>query len=106
MDLDRLEFEITELLTERNLTTLKHTADKELVRQFVETLLETARPLPPRQLHPLLARVLGLADEFTRRKAVEFLQAHRWQNRWDSYKLVVAMAAAVILCLLTYFFAR
>jgi len=106
MDLDRLEFEITELLSERNLETLSKTSDKEITRQFIAELLETAKPLTPQQLKPITQHMLSWADDETREKIRMFLQSHRLNNNWNKYKLVFAIAGGIILCIFIYFLSR
>lgn len=106
MDRDRLEFEITELLTERNLHTLQHTEDKPLVKEFIVEMMETVRPLTMQQATPLLQQVAPFADAALRRQIHSFLETQTWHKRWENYKIVVAIAAGILLCLLIYFFSK
>lgn len=106
MNLDRLEFEITELLNERNTCTLSGTEDKEIVQQFIEEMLAAARPLTSKQFKPIAEQVLPLADEVTKQKMQQFIQSHTWNNRWNSYKIVFAIVAGILLCLLIYFLGK
>jgi hypothetical protein len=102
MDLDKLEFEITELLSERNTDTLLKSDDRQMVQQFIGELMETARPLSPRQLEPVIKQVLPLADKATGEKLKAFVETHTWDNRWNTYKIVLALAAGILLCILIY----
>lgn len=106
MDLDRLEFEITELLSERNTATLANTEDTLIVQQFIEELLEAARPLNPGQLKPITDHLSPLANEATREKMKRLLQSHARDNRWNNYKIAFAIAAGILLCLLIYFLGK
>jgi hypothetical protein len=106
MDLDRLEFDITELLSERNTETLSNTVETNIVQQFIEQLLETARPLSPKQFQPIANLLMPLADEQTKQKMQVILQSHSRVNLWNSYKIVFAIVTGVILCLLIYFLGK
>lgn len=106
MDRDRLEFEITELLTERNLHTLRRTEDKPLVKEFILELMEVLRPLTMQQAGPLLQQVEPFADDSLRQQMRSFSESQTWSKRWDNYKIVVAIAAGILLCLLIYFFSN
>jgi molecular chaperone DnaJ len=103
MDLDRLEFEITELLSERNTEMLNRTADRQMVQQFIELLFETARPLSSKQLKPIADHLYPLADHETREKMRMFLESHTWDKRWHTYKILFAVIGGILLCLLIYF---
>ncbi|HEX6915221.1 MAG TPA: DnaJ domain-containing protein [Chitinophagaceae bacterium] len=105
MDLDRLEFEITELLSEKNTGLLKTTPEQELVQRFIETIIETARPLSPQQYLPVYQQLYPLADEATQKKMQALLISHRNENRWQRYKIVFALVAGLLLCLLIYWLA-
>jgi molecular chaperone DnaJ len=106
MDLDRLEFNITELLSERNLNSLSGTEDKDMVQQFIFEIIELSKLLTSKQFKPVAELLYPLADESTKEKMNQFLSAHTWDNRWRNYKLVVAIVGGVLLCLLIYFFSR
>jgi molecular chaperone DnaJ len=103
MDLDKLEFEITELLTEKNLNTLTATEEKEIVQRFIEELLAAANPLTPEQLKPITGKVSPLANETSKVMIQELLQRHSWNNWWHTYKILFAFIAGILLCLLIYF---
>jgi DnaJ-domain-containing protein 1 len=106
IDLDKLEFDITELLSERNTDTLIRTQDRQIVQQVIEAILVTAKPLSPKQFRPIINQLLPMADDTTREKIRTFLHSHSWDNRWNNYKIVVAVIGGIILCLLIYFIAR
>jgi molecular chaperone DnaJ len=106
MDLDRLEFEITEILSERNTNTLTNTEDKDIVQQLIEELLEAARPLSSKQFNPIASQVTPFASPATKEKINRFRQEHAWENRWKNYKIFFAIAAGVLLCLLIYLLGR
>lgn len=106
MDLDRLEFEITELLSEKNTETLFRAQDRAITQQFIIELLETARPLTSKQFKPISEQISSLADEETKEKIRIFLQSHTLNNHWNTYKIVFAIGAGIILCLIIYFFGK
>jgi hypothetical protein len=106
MDLDKLEFELTELLSERNTETLTNAPDKAIVQQFIRELLYAARPLTQKQYKPITDHVYPLADDATKEKIRQLQQRHAWDNRWNSYKVVFAIAAGILLCLLIYYVGR
>jgi len=106
LDIDRLEFEITEMLSEKNLETLHRTEDRQIVQQFVEAVLETGDPLDTRQLNAIATQLSSLADETTKEKMRKFIQDHSWDKRWNRYKILVAIMGGILLCLLIYFIAR
>lgn len=103
LDLDRLEFEITELLSEKNTGTLLNTADKQIVQQFIAEILETGKPLPSKQFKPLSDRLFPLADEETKAKIKAFLSTHSWNHLWETYKLLFALLGGILLCLIIYY---
>jgi hypothetical protein len=102
MDLDRLEFEITELLSEKNKETLAKTADIDITQSFISELLETAKPLSSKQFKPISEQILPLADARMKENIRLFLQSHTWENRWNTYKIFFAIAAGIILCFIIY----
>lgn len=102
MDLDSLEFEITELLSEKNKETLAGTEDREITQSFIATLLETAKPLSSKQFKPISEQILPLADAQMKEKIRQFLQSHTWENRWNNYKIFFAIAVGIILCFIIY----
>jgi hypothetical protein len=106
MDLDRLEFEITELLSERNTGTLAKTEDTAIVQDFIKELLEVSEPLSPGQFKPIADHLSPLANEATKEEIKQFLQSHAWDNRWNTYKIVFAVIAGILLCLLIYFLGK
>ncbi len=106
MDLDRLEFEITELLSERNIGTLAGTAEQEIVQQFIGEILGAARPLSPGQFKPVSEQLIPLADEKMKTQIKQSLQSHTWDNRWNTYKIFIALLGGALLCLLIYFISR
>jgi len=106
MDLDRLEFDIRELLSERNLQTLGKTAETDLVQLFIAELLETAAPLTVNQLQPIIEMITPLANDTTRLQITAFIQQHKREHQWQSYKILVAIITGVLLCVLIYFAGR
>ncbi len=106
MDLDRLEFEITELLSERNKETLAKTEDTAITQSFISELLETAKPLSSKQFKPISEQILPLADDKMKEKIRLFLQSHTWENRWNDYKVFFAIVAGIILCFIIYLFGK
>jgi hypothetical protein len=102
MDLDKLEFEITEILSEQNTQTLSGTQDKEIVQQIIDELLEAARPLSPGPFFTTMQNLIPLASPSTREKIGRFQTKHAWDNRWKNYKLLFAVAAGILLCLIIY----
>jgi len=102
IDLDRLEFDITELLNERNTEVLSQTEDKEIVHQFIDSLLGTAEPLTSLQFKPIADQLFPLADDAMKEKIRQCLQRHTWSNRWNNYKIVFALVVSILLCLVIY----
>ncbi|MCE3282910.1 MAG: dnaJ [Chitinophagaceae bacterium] len=106
IDLDRLEFEITELLTEKNIATLSVTEDKGIVQQLIVGVLEVAKPLSTGQFKPLAAQLAPLADDATLKQMQQAMLAHSRERRWDDYKLVVAIIVGIVLCVMIFMLAR
>lgn len=106
LDRNSLEFEITEMLSERNMNSLGATQETNIVTQFIEELMETARPLSTEQFSHISNRLSPLADETTREKMQVFLQDHTWGSRWNRYKILLAIAAAIVMCILIYLVAE
>jgi len=106
IDLDRLEFEITEILSERNTNTLSQTEDRQIVQLFIEELLETAKPLSSKQFRPISEHLFPLADDHTKEKIKTFLSNHTWDNRWNTYKIIFALLGGILLCILIYYVSK
>lgn len=106
MDLDRLEFNITELLSERNIETLNRTEDRDIVQQFIEELLNAATPLSPKQLKPIADHLTPLADELTKERIQQLLHSHNRNSLWEANKIIFAIAIGIFLCLLIYFLGK
>lgn len=102
LNLDQLEFEITELLSDRNMETLKHSEDHEMLQQFIVTLLDASEPLSVQQLQPVTIQLLPLADAETRVRMQRFLKAHALERKWNRYKILFAFLIALLLCVLIY----
>ncbi len=102
MDLDRLEFDITELIRERNLGTLRSTEEQQIVQQFVEELLDACNPLSPKQFRHISGKIMPLADDVTKQKVHQFLNSHNRENFWNKYKILFAIVTGIFLCLLIY----
>lgn len=101
-DLDRIEFEITELLTEKNMQLLETTPEKALVQEFILTIAHAGQLLDPSRLSPIIGQLEPFADEETRAQLSELLKQHSRNKQWDRYKILLAIITGILLCLAIY----
>jgi curved DNA-binding protein CbpA len=102
LNLDKLEFQILELLSERNINTLQSTPEKDIVHKIVEELLEMAKPLTASQFKNISQELKKITTAEDEEKINTALESHKWQSRWSTYKIVVASIAGILLCIIIY----
>ncbi len=106
MDRDKLEFEITELLSERNIQTLSKSKDAEITKQFIVELIKTSKPLSHKQLMLFAEHIILLADDEMKETFAKFLHSHKQQEYWNRYKIVFAITVGILLCIIIYFISK
>lgn len=102
LNLDRIEFEILELLSEKNINTLQSTQEKDIVSKIVEELLQIAKPLTASQFKNISKELKKITTAEDEERINAALQFHKWQSRWSTYKIVVASIAGILLCIIIY----
>ena len=100
---DALWFAINQMLSPLNLGLLKQT-DVATKRLAIEQLLRCSVPLSYRKAQKLGGSLLNLAgdDEFAQIAINQFLKKSQRSSNWHKYKALIAVIAAVILCLLMF----
>jgi molecular chaperone DnaJ len=105
IDLDLLGYEVQDLLSARNLAILQEDADPVINTKFVLYVLESARALPVVAIKNIVA-ILGTIpgrNGSIEKELDSFLRQIQMQHYWDRYKTWVALAVAVLFCLLLLF---
>ncbi|MBI2282510.1 MAG: J domain-containing protein [Bacteroidetes bacterium] len=105
---DQLFLQVMDLLSDHNLALLRQQADPSLLDTFLNLVFGASRELSKAQsdtvfdrLHPL-ARQYPLTAGGFKKKRKEYRQYHFW-NR---YKMLLALAIALVFCLALYLFVR
>lgn len=95
---------IQKLLAIQNILILKHTNDQKIIRRFIDEILQCSGFLLYPQVEKICLQLTELAgtDNEMYRKIYHFAKQSRLQTYWKKYKLIVALAIALILCLLIY----
>lgn len=101
---DALYFQVQQILTADNIAILKKENDEYANRQLVAQLLQCSRLLPFAQANKICELLLQIAgrDETAVSSINSFLQSTYRSNQWDKYKALVAIIAAIILCLIIF----
>jgi len=104
IDHDQLCFEIMGLLSAHNQYILQSKNDRTINHKIIYHILESTRPLP---LHSVISIVnllqkITANDKLIEKEITRFMQQVKWQHYWNSYKIYIALAAAMLVCLFIY----
>ena len=105
---DALHFQLQQILTPDNIDILKKENDAYTNRQLIDQLLQCCKPLPFAYANETCGLLLQIArsDEVAVSSINSFLQSTHRSSQWDKYKTLVAVAAAIILCLIIFLISR
>ena len=103
-----LYFSIMQVLTDYNVAFLKKENDILYKQQVIEKLIECCKALSFIQMQKVSSVLFDIAGEdINMRTAVKnFVEHANRNNTWNKYKVLVAIAVAVILCLLIFLISR
>ena len=101
VDLDRLSFEIKEVLSDHNMAILLREHNTGINRQFTSNIAHALRLVPlflAADSMALLQR-LGEKDTVIQKEISSFLQNAKREHYWNRYKILVALLLAVLFCM-------
>ncbi len=99
-----LFFTLSQLLGNENLYVLERTKDEAIKLQLVENILSCSALLKLSDamiIAGALKQVAG-SDANTHEKITLFLKQHTKRHRWEKYKVLVAVLAAILLSIIIY----
>ena len=101
---DALLLQTEQILTENNLVILEREKQTNINEQLVETFLIICKPLEYAANEKLSKKLLALAtgNETLQNKIHDFLNRQRKKDKWNRYKTVAAIIAALLLCLIIF----
>jgi len=99
---DALFFQLQQLLSEDNLLLLQNRST--INGQILEALLRICTPLSYNFIEEIEDELTFLADgnTYLENKVNDFFNQQRRKDKWSRYKTVVAIVAAIILCLIIF----
>ena len=101
-----LEKQLKEILSEHNLLLMKHENEELLRNQFIYHLLSICSFLSYTSAIPFINSITIIATEAEKVKLYEYSKNKKRWHYWDTYKLLIAVGIAAILCLMIYFLGR
>jgi hypothetical protein len=104
---DALLFQLDQLLSAEH-ATLIETQPIAYQDALVDAILAVAKPLPYTEVLTICALLLRLARENDplEQKIRQFMIQQRRSDKWSRYKVVAAVIAAVLLCLVIFWISR
>ena len=104
MNSDALLFQLQQILSPENLSLLQNEKQANINNAIIEALLVACKPL---QYHysEIVAEqlyVLANGNHGLEKKITEFLNTQRKKDTWRRYKVVAAIIAAILLCLIIF----
>jgi molecular chaperone DnaJ len=108
MNRDALLFQVEQILSEENLLLLKNENEANINYGIVEALLIACKPLHYVAVIVITERLFLLAENniALEKKITDFLESQRKKDNWNRYKIALAVAAAILLCLIIFFIGR
>jgi molecular chaperone DnaJ len=105
---DALYFQLLQILSDTNIAILQKETSVAGTRLLVEQLLQCSKPFNFAFAQKVSVPLLQLADnDATATNAINaFVQAAYRTSQWNRYKPIVAIIAAVILCVLIFLMSR
>ncbi|HEY6978353.1 MAG TPA: DnaJ domain-containing protein [Chitinophagaceae bacterium] len=101
---DALFFQVQQVLSENNLFLLQQENQSAVNNQVLEALLSICKPLNYNFIEEIEDKLMFLADgdTYLENKVTDFLTQQRRKDKWSRYKTVVAIIAAIMLCLIIF----
>lgn len=101
-DIDQVGYAVKDLLSAHHIHLLRESNDMIANEKFFHHILTTLHilPLPIVQAAFETLQPLTVNDPRLQREMKTFLQEAKWNHYWGKYKILVALAAAVLFCLL------
>jgi molecular chaperone DnaJ len=105
---DALLFQVEQILSEENLLLLKNENEAHINYGIVEALLIACKPLHYVATIVTSERLFLLAESnnVLEKKITDFLESQRKKDNWNRYKIPLAVAAAILLCLIIFLIGR
>jgi hypothetical protein len=105
---DALLFQVEQILSEENLLMLKNENLVNINYGIVEALLIASGPLHYIATLVISERLFLLAENnnVLDNKIADFLKDQQKKDNWNRYKIALAIAAAILLCLIIFFIGR
>jgi len=105
---DAVYFSIMQILSENNIQFLREDSDALFKKQVIEQLLVCSKPLTIAYIKKISDILLNIAasDLQMQNDIYTFIKKATRQNNWNTYKIVVAVATALALCLLIFLLSR
>ena len=99
IDYDGLSYHIRKMLTDNAIGIMQQHADASQRKQFIQSLLKAAAPLPLRYATGVttLLEKLAQQDDGSLSAIHDFLRDKKWQERWHRYKWMVVVVAIVLI---------
>lgn len=101
---DAVSLHIRELLTANAIGILRETNDAVINREIIQSVLQSAQPLPKKYFMPIIALLLQLSGNDTvAQTAIEQALLNKKQRHvWDKYKWVLMLVITALICWLMY----
>jgi hypothetical protein len=102
MDRDLLFFEISDILSVHNLELLRNTDGFTISREIIHNITEALHPLDFNHILIVIEklRILTEKDLSAQKELQQFVRNAKQSHYWNFYKIYIALAAAVLFCLL------
>jgi len=104
MNRDALLFQLQQILSPDNLSLLQNEKQAKINNAIVEALLVACKPLQYYYSEIIAEQLYMLANgnNSLEKKITEFLNTQRKKDTWRRYKVVAAIIAAILLCLIIF----
>jgi len=104
MNRDALLFQLQQILSAENLLLLSNEKQININNAIVAALLIASKPLQYTYSEIIAEQLYVLSNDNTslEKEITEFLNAQRKKETWRRYKVVMALLAAIILCLIIF----
>jgi curved DNA-binding protein CbpA len=101
---DAVSLHIRELLTANAIGILRERHDAAINREIIQSVLQSAQPLPKKYFMPIVELLLQLAgDDVAAQTNIEQALLNKNQRHfWDNYKWVLMLIITALICWLMY----
>ena len=101
---DAVSLHIRELLTPNAIGILLEHNDEAVNRAIIQSVLESAQPLPKKYFLPIIELLLQLAGNNTNMQTIieQALLNKKQRHAWDKYKWVLMLVITTLICWLMY----